>query len=329
MELTYQSAGVDIDAGNELVKRIKQLRTIKNGANWQVIGGIGGFSGLFKLNFNKYKEPILVSSCDGVGTKIKIAQRFNQHNTIGIDLVAMCVNDLVTSGAESLFFLDYLSFGKLNVDVAEEIIEGIVEGCNQADCALLGGETAEMPSVYPEGEYDLAGFAVGVVEKGKMIDGSRINVGDAIIGVASSGLHSNGFSLVRKVFDKDMEHFKDKLLKPTKIYVKSILSLKEAFDLKGIAHITGGGFLENIPRILPDGTKAVIKKDSWQVHQIFNEIQTKGKIQDVEMYRTFNMGIGMVIILPAKEAESAIKKLGEESYLIGQIKIGNKEVEIK
>ncbi len=329
MGLTYQSAGVDIDTGNELVRRIKQLQTIKKDKNWQVVGGIGGFSGLFKLDFNKYKEPLLVSSCDGVGTKIKIAQRFNQHKGIGIDLVAMCVNDLVTSGAESLFFLDYLSFGKLNVEAAEEIITGIVEGCHQAGCALLGGETAEMPSVYSEGEYDLAGFSVGVVEKAKMIDGSRIDVGDVIIGVASSGFHSNGFSLVRKVFDKEMEDFKDELLKPTKIYVKSILELNKVFDLKGIAHITGGGFLENIPRILPDGTKAVIKKGSWQVHQIFNEIQTKGEIQDLEMYRTFNMGIGMVIILPAKEAESAIKKLGEEGYLIGQIEMGNKEVEIK
>ncbi|MEW6096500.1 MAG: phosphoribosylformylglycinamidine cyclo-ligase [bacterium] len=331
MGLTYQSAGVDIDAGNELVKRIKQLKIIKKGKNWQVIGGIGGFGGLFKLDFNKFKEPILVSSCDGVGTKIKIAQRFNQHKSIGIDLVAMCVNDLVTSGAESLFFLDYLSFGKLNVELAEEIINGIVEGCNHAGCALLGGETAEMPSVYPEGEYDLAGFAVGVVEKDKMIDGSQINISDTLIGIASSGLHSNGFSLVRKVFDKDMEDFKDELLKPTKIYVKSILSLKESFDLKGIAHITGGGFLENIPRILPDGTKAVIKKGSWRVPWIFNEIQNRGNIQDIEMYRTFNMGIGMVIILPPQNTEEAIKRLDkfdEKAYLIGQIEEGNKEVEI-
>jgi len=284
------------------------------------------------VDFTKYKEPILVSSCDGVGTKIKIAQRVNQHKDIGIDLVAMCVNDLVTCGAESLFFLDYLSFGKLNVDLAEEIIKGIIEGCNHAGCALLGGETAEMPGVYPEGEYDLAGFAVGIVEKGRVIDGSQIDVGDAIIGIASSGLHSNGFSLVRKVFDKDMHKFKDELLKPTKIYVKSILMLMQSFDLKGIAHITGGGFIENIPRILPNGTKAVIKKGSWEIHSIFNEIQNRGEIADIEMYRTFNMGIGMVIILPPKEAESVIKKLnelGEKSYLIGQIEMGNKEVEIR
>jgi phosphoribosylformylglycinamidine cyclo-ligase len=331
MALTYQLAGVDIDAGNELVNRIKQLKSIKKGKNWQVIGGIGGFGGLFKLDFNKYKEPILVSSCDGVGTKIKIAQKFNQHKSIGIDLVAMCVNDLVTSGAESLFFLDYMSFGKLNVEMAEEIIKGIVEGCNEACCALLGGETAEMPAVYPEGEYDLAGFAVGVVDKQELIDGSKISIGDAVIGIASSGLHSNGFSLVRKVFEKDMELFKDELLKPTKIYVKSILALKQEFDLKGIAHITGGGFLENIPRILPDGTKAVIKKNSWQVHEIFNEIQNRGKIQELEMYRTFNMGIGMVVILPEKEADVIIKRLnelGDKSYLIGQIAIGNKGIEI-
>lgn len=332
MSLTYQSTGVDIEAGNELVRRIKQLKTIKKGKNWQVVGEIGGFGGLFKLDFNKYKEPILVSSCDGVGTKIKLAQKFNQHKTIGIDLVGMCVNDLVTSGAESLFFLDYLSFGKLNVDIAQEIIDGIVVGCRQAGCALLGGETAEMPGVYPAGEYDLAGFAVGVVDKQDLIDGSKISIGDAIIGIASSGLHSNGFSLVRKVFEKDIENLKDELLKPTKIYVKSILALKQEFEIKGIAHITGGGFLENIPRILPDGTKASIKKNSWQLHEIFNMIQNRGKIQDKEMYRTFNMGIGMVIIIPAKEINAAIKKLnklGEESYLIGQIELGNKEVEIK
>lgn len=331
MGLTYQSAGVNIDAGNELVNKIKQLKTIKKDAKWQVVGGIGGFSGLFELDFKKYKEPVLVSSCDGVGTKIKVAQRFNQHHGIGIDLVAMCVNDLVTCGGEPLFFLDYLSFGKLEIDIAEEILKGIVDGCNQAGCALLGGETAEMPSIYPPQEYDLAGFSVGVVEKEKIIDGRRINIGDAIIGLASSGLHSNGFSLVRRVFDKDMEHFKDELLTPTKIYVKSILTLKQEFDLRGIAHITGGGFIDNIPRILPDNTKAVIKRNSWEIHPIFNQIQQRGQVIDLEMYRTFNMGIGLIIILPQKEIEPAMKKLGElgeKSYLIGQVEQGNKEVEI-
>jgi len=332
MGLTYQSAGVDIDAGNELVNRIKQLKTIKKGTHWQVVGGIGGFSGLFELDFKKYKEPILVSSCDGVGTKIKIAQRFNQHYGIGIDLVAMCVNDLVTCGAQPLFFLDYLSFGKLDVDIAEEILDGIVDGCNQAGCSLLGGETAEMPAVYPPQEYDLAGFAVGVVEKKKIIDGNCINIGDAIIGISSSGLHSNGFSLVRKLFDKDIEDFQDELLKPTKIYVKSILVLKQEFDLKGIAHITGGGFLDNIPRILPKGTKAVIKRNSWEIYQIFNEIQKRGQIIDLEMYRTFNMGIGMIIILHENEIEPALKRLnnlGQKTYLIGHIEYGNREIEIK
>lgn len=332
MGLTYQSTGVNIDVGNELVRRIKQLQTIKKGAHWQIIGGIGGFSGLFELDFKRYKEPVLVSSCDGVGTKIKIAQRFNQHYGIGIDLVAMCVNDLVTCGAEPLFFLDYLSFGKLDLEIAEEIVKGMVAGCNQAGCALLGGETAEMPSIYPSQEYDLAGFTVGVVEKEKIIDGSRINVCDAIIGLASSGLHSNGFSLVRFVFDKEMEYFKDELLKPTKIYVKNILRLKQDFDLKGIAHITGGGFIDNIPRILPVGTKAVIKKDAWEKQQIFNQIQQKGQIQDLEMYRTFNMGIGMVIILPQNQVEGVMRRLNEldeKGYLIGQIQKGNKEVEIE
>ncbi|MEW6608748.1 MAG: phosphoribosylformylglycinamidine cyclo-ligase [bacterium] len=332
MGITYKSAGVDINAGNELVRRIKKLPTKIRGSTWQVIGGIGGFSGLFELDFKKYKEPVLVSSCDGVGTKIKIAQKLNQHRGVGIDLVAMCVNDLVTCGAQSLFFLDYLSFGKLNLTVAQEILEGIVEGCNQADCALLGGETAEMPAVYSPDEYDLAGFAVGVVEKGNLIDGNQIAIDDAIIGIASSGLHSNGFSLVRKVFEQDMETFKDELLKPTRIYVKSILTLKESFNLKGIAHITGGGFLDNIPRILPEGTKAVIRRNSWEVPWIFNEIQNRGEIQDLEMYRTFNMGIGMVIIVSEKEFSSAMKKLdslGEKTYLIGQIKAGNNEVEFR
>lgn len=337
MGLTYQSAGVDIDAGNELVRRIKQLKTPQKGAggstsaSWQVMSGIGGFSGLFQVDFKRYKEPILVSSCDGVGTKIKVAQRLNLHQTIGIDLVAMCVNDLVTCGGEPLFFLDYLSFGKLNVDLAEDLVKGIVEGCNQAGCALLGGETAEMPAVYPEGEYDLAGFAVGVVEKKKVIDGSCINVGDAIVGVASSGLHSNGFSLVRKVFDRDMEDFHGELLKPTKIYVKSVLELKKTVDIKGIAHITGGGFLDNIPRILSAGTKAIIKKGSWDIPRIFTEIQKRGEVTDTEMFRTFNMGIGLVVIVATNEAQSAIErlnKLGEMAYLIGQVEIGNKEVEI-
>ncbi len=331
MSLTYQSAGVDIDAGMELVRRIKQLKTPQKGVRWQVLSGIGGFSGLFELDWIRYKNPILVSGCDGVGTKLKIAQRVNLHQTIGIDLVAMCVNDLVTCGGEPLFFLDYLSFGKLDVDMAEDLLKGIVEGCHQAGCALLGGETAEMPSVYPEGEYDLAGFAVGVVEKEEIIDGSRINVGDAIIGIASSGLHSNGFSLVRKVFESDMEAFKDELLKPTKIYVKSVLELKKAVDIKGIAHITGGGFLDNIPRILPQGTKTIIKKGSWNIPLIFSEIQKRGEVTDSEMFRTFNMGIGLVIIMAEKETQTSIerlKALGEQAYLIGQVERGNKEVEI-
>ncbi|MDI6736232.1 MAG: phosphoribosylformylglycinamidine cyclo-ligase [bacterium] len=332
MSLTYQSAGVDIDAGTELVRRIKQLKTPQKTTGWQVLSGIGGFSGLFEIDWTRYKNPILVSSCDGVGTKIKVAQRLNQHRTLGIDLVAMCVNDLVTCGGEPLFFLDYLSFGKLDVDLAEDLLKGIVEGCNQAGCALLGGETAEMPSVYPQGEYDLAGFAVGVVEKEKVIDGSRINAGDAIIGIASSGPHSNGFSLIRKVFESDMENFKDELLNPTRIYVRSVLTLKQMIDIKGLAHITGGGFLDNIPRILPDKTKAVIKKGYWDIPHIFTEIQKRGEVTESEMFRTFNMGIGLVLIVAEKETQISIERLnalGEQTYLIGQVEMGNKEVEIK
>lgn len=327
--LTYKDAGVDIEAGNQLVSLIKPIasRTHRPG----VLSGIGGFGALFELPLNRYKNPVLVSSTDGVGTKLKLALAMKTHDTIGIDLVAMCVNDLIVQGAEPLFFLDYFATSHLQVDVAAEVIKGIGVGCEQAGAALVGGETAEMPGIYSIGEYDLAGFAVGIVEKDKIIDGSKVANGDILIGIASSGVHSNGYSLVRKIIEDNNISFLSKvgghtlgeaLLLPTRIYVKSILKLLEHVDVHAMAHITGGGFIDNIPRVLPPYTKAIIDANSWQQPPIFNWLQTHGNIPDLEMYRTFNCGIGMILAVAKKDASNTVKilnDLGEEVWPIGVI----------
>lgn len=340
--LSYKDAGVDINAGNELVERIKPH--VKRTTRPEVIGGLGGFGALCALP-NKYKEPILVSGTDGVGTKLRLAIDLKKHDTIGIDLVAMCVNDLVVQGAEPLFFLDYYATGKLEVDVASDVVKGIAEGCVQSGCALVGGETAEMPGMYHAGDYDLAGFCVGVVEKSQIIDGSKVQAGDALIALGSSGPHSNGYSLIRKVIDVAGVNpateqlagkaLGDQLLAPTKIYVKSVLELIEKVDVHAIAHLTGGGFWENIPRVLPDNTKAVIDEKSWEWQPVFKWLQEKGNIDSYEMYRTFNCGVGMVIALPQADVEKALNLLrqaGENAWLIGQIESlnpGEKQVIIR
>jgi len=332
MGKSYKETGVDIDLANQIVKKIKPL--IVKTSIPGVLSGIGGFGGLFSLAGQNYKEPVLVSSTDGVGTKLKISFALNKHNTVGIDLVAMSVNDIITCGAKPLFFLDYISIGKLSKKVVVELIKGITEGCKMADCALLGGETAEMPGFYSEGEYDLAGFAVGVVEKSQIIDGKKIKEGDAVIGIASNGLHSNGFSLARKVLlesnkykidDKVSsfgEYLGEELLTPTKIYVQPVLHLLEKYKILGIAHITGGGMVENIPRILPEGVSVQINQNSWPKPPIFSLIQKEGEISNEEMYRTFNMGIGMVLIVRPDKVKEIIKELKQmnfPSYLIGRV----------
>ena len=329
---TYRDAGVDIDRANSFIEKIKPM--IKTASRREVMSGIGGFGGLFHLDVSKNRDPILVSSTDGVGTKLMIAQMLDKHDTVGIDLVAMSVNDVVVQGAEPLFFLDYIATGKIRVETSVKIVEGVVRGCQEAGCALIGGETAEMPGFYPDGEYDLAGFCVGVVEADKLIDGSEIRVGDRIVGIASSGLHSNGFSLARRVlFDEGKLNPKDcfdglelplgdELLKPTRIYVKSILNLIKNFSIRGIVHITGGGFLDNIPRIVPGPCRAVIKKKSWPIPPVFELIQKTGNIEENEMLRVFNMGIGMMIIVSEKdqaEIMERLEKLGEKAYSIGTI----------
>lgn len=318
-QVTYRDSGVDIDKADQLVDYI--ARAAKRTYSPGVVAGIGGFSAAFSMP-KGYKNPLLVSCTDGVGTKLKIAFALNKHSTVGIDLVAMSINDLVTCGAKPLFFLDYFATGKLNSRQAKEVLKGIIEGCKISNCALIGGETAEMPDFYAPGEYDLSGFAVGIVEKDKIIDGRKIKPGDMVIGLASSGLHSNGFSLVRKLISKkEWKKFEEVLLKPTKIYSNLILKLIEKFSIKGIAHITGGGFLENIPRILPDGTGIIIKKGTWKVHKIFNILQKLGNISDDEMYRTFNMGIGMVLVVPLKLAKNVLKFVNkyENAYIIGEV----------
>ena len=319
--LSYKDAGVDINAGNALVERIKP--EVKRTTRAEVIGGLGGFGALCAIP-SKYKEPILVSGTDGVGTKLRLAIDLKKHDTIGIDLVARCVNDLVVQGAEPLFFLDYYATGKLDVDVAADVVKGIADGCVQSGCALVGGETAEMPGMYHAGDYDLAGFCVGVVEKSEIIDGSRVKNGDALIALGSSGPHSNGYSLVRKVIDVsgvnpatellDNKPLSEHVLAPTKIYVKSVLALIKQADVHAIAHLTGGGFWENIPRVLPKNTKAVIDEKSWEWPSVFNWLQEKGNIDTYEMYRTFNCGVGMVIALPQEQVETALailKQAGE------------------
>jgi phosphoribosylformylglycinamidine cyclo-ligase len=327
--LTYRDAGVDIDAGDELVERIKPFaaKTMRP----EVLGGIGGFGALVEVS-KKFKEPVMVSGTDGVGTKLKLAFRMKKHDTIGIDLVAMSVNDILVSGAEPIFFLDYFACGQLDVGVAADVVKGIARGCELANCALIGGETAEMPGMYDPNEYDLAGFAVGLVEKSKIIDGTTIRPGDAVIGLASSGPHSNGFSLVRKVVavsGSDLfEPFDDKrtlgeaLLEPTRIYVRQVLAVMQKVQVKGLAHITGGGLTENVPRVLPQNVAARLEASRWKRPAIFDWLQKKGHIEDSEMHRTFNCGIGMVVIVAAKDAKAAVEAFsaeGIESSSIGTI----------
>ncbi len=327
--ISYRDAGVDMEAGDALVEQIKPFakRTMRP----EVLGGIGGFGSLFEMP-KKFKNPVLVSGTDGVGTKLKLAFELNKHDTVGIDLVAMSVNDILVQGAEPLFFVDYFACGKLEVGTAAQVIKGIAEGCEQSGCALVGGETAEMPGMYPAGEYDLAGFAVGCVDKENIINGTTIAVGDVVLGLASSGAHSNGYSLIRKLIDKsgiDFESdfhgrkFKDVVMAPTRIYVKPLLALIAAMPVKGMAHITGGGITENIPRVLPAGLTAEIKKGSWTMPPLFTWLQAQGNVADSEMYKTFNCGIGMAVIVAKEQAAAAQKLLqdaGETVFEIGHIR---------
>lgn len=327
--LSYKDAGVDIDAGNALVDRIKGV--VKQTKRPEVMGGLGGFGALCALP-QKYREPILVSGTDGVGTKLRLAMDLKRHDTIGIDLVAMCVNDLVVQGAEPLFFLDYFATGKLDVDTAAQVITGIAEGCKQSGCSLVGGETAEMPGMYHGEDYDVAGFCVGVVEKAEIIDGTKVQAGDALLALASSGPHSNGYSLVRKILEFSQtdplkttlagKPLADHLLEPTRIYVKSLLQLIAQTEVHAIAHLTGGGFWENIPRVLPAGTQAVIDEKSWQWPAVFDWLQQAGNVSRHEMYRTFNCGVGMVIAVPAANAAQVLdllSQLGETAWKLGEI----------
>ncbi|TNF36760.1 MAG: phosphoribosylformylglycinamidine cyclo-ligase [Gammaproteobacteria bacterium] len=326
--LSYRDAGVDIDAGNELVQRIKPH--VAKTQRPEVIGGIGGFGALFEVP-HQYKQPVLVSGTDGVGTKLKLAIQLNKHDTIGIDLVAMCVNDILVLGAEPLFFLDYYATGHLDNDVAANVIKGIADGCQQAGAALVGGETAEMPGMYEKGDYDLAGFCVGVVEKQAIIDGSKVAAGDVLIGIASSGPHSNGYSLIRKIIEVSKADLNspcgdttlaNALMAPTRIYVKAIRQLLEQVDLHGLSHITGGGLLENIPRVMPENTRAQIDKASWQLPPVFQWLQQNGNVEQQEMYRTFNCGVGMVLVMNAEDAAQAIEILnaaGERAWRLGEI----------
>ena len=327
--LSYRDAGVDIDAGDRLVENIKPYakRTMRP----EVLSGIGGFGGLVEIS-KKFREPVLVSGTDGVGTKLKLAFELDRHDTVGIDLVGMSVNDILVQGAEPLFFLDYFACGKLNVEAATEVIKGIAQGCEQAGCALIGGETAEMPGMYPVGEYDLAGFAVGVVEKADIITGSDIKPGDVVLGLASNGAHSNGYSLVRKIIERskpdlnakfdDERTLADCIMAPTRIYVKPLLELMRLLRIKGMAHITGGGLLENIPRVLPENVTAVLDSRSWHTPKLFDWLREQGNVAQQEMYRTFNCGIGMVVIMDKNDASSALNQLkasGETAWVIGTI----------
>jgi phosphoribosylformylglycinamidine cyclo-ligase len=331
--LSYRDAGVDIDAGDQLVENIKPFakRTMRP----EVLSGIGGFGGLVEIS-KKFKEPVLVSGTDGVGTKLKLAFELNRHDTVGIDLVAMSVNDILVQGAEPLFFLDYFACGKLDVAAATEVIKGIALGCEQSGCALIGGETAEMPGMYPVGEYDLAGFAVGVVEKSKIITGENIKAGDVVLGLASNGAHSNGYSLVRKIIERSHPDLNAKfdgertladcIMAPTRLYVKPLLSLMQTITVKGMAHITGGGITENVPRVLPGNVVADIDSKTWQMPKLFHWLRDGGNVEAQEMFRTFNCGIGMVVIVAAEDADAAIKNLnaaGETVTRIGVIRARN------
>lgn len=332
--LSYKDAGVDIDAGDHLVERIKGVA--KRTARPEVMGGLGGFGALCKIPAG-YKEPVLVSGTDGVGTKLRLAMDLQQHDTLGIDLVAMCVNDLVVCGAEPLFFLDYYATGHLNVDIAARVVTGIGEGCLQAGCALVGGETAEMPGMYEGEDYDLAGFCTGVVEHADIIDGSKVAAGDVLIGLASSGVHSNGYSLVRKILEVskadtqaafDGRTLGEVLMTPTRIYVKQILKLIKALPVHGIAHITGGGLPGNLPRVMAPNTEAVINESSWQWPAVFQWLQEQGNVARPEMYRTFNCGVGMVVVVPADKADAAIELLkaeGEKAWRLGEIRASASE----
>jgi len=329
VSLSYRDAGVDIDAGDALIEAIKPFakRTMRDG----VLAGIGGFGALFEVS-KKYREPVLVSGTDGVGTKLKLAFHLNRHDTVGIDLVAMSVNDILVQGAEPLFFLDYFACGRLNVATATDVIKGIAAGCEQAGCALIGGETAEMPSMYPDGEYDLAGFAVGAVEKSRIIDGKKISPGDVVLGLASSGAHSNGYSLVRKILDVAQPDLNadfhgrplsDVLIAPTRIYVKPLLALMEKIDVHGLVHITGGGLVENIPRVLQPNLTAVLQRDAWQMPPLFTWLQQHGGVADAEMHRVFNCGIGMTVIVSKDNADAAqamLRQAGETVFRVGEIR---------
>ena len=329
VSLSYRDSGVDIDAGNELVERIKPA--IKSTHREGCVGSIGGFGGLFDLPLDRYQKPMLVSGTDGVGTKLKLAIDLQQYDGIGIDLVAMCANDIAVLGAEALFFLDYYATGKLHLDIAEPVINGIAEGCRQAGCALIGGETAEMPGVYSSGDFDLAGFCVGIVEKDRIIDGSNVSPSDSVIALSSSGPHSNGYSLIRKIIEVSgvdlnsrcgEQSLGEALIKPTRIYVKNLLELNKTCRVNAIAHITGGGLLENIPRVLPEHCAAQINLSSWQLPNVFEWLKEAGNVEDTEMYRTFNCGVGMVLVVSQDMEQTALDKLqalGEKAWVIGQI----------
>jgi phosphoribosylformylglycinamidine cyclo-ligase len=336
--VTYREAGVDIDAGEELVERIKPH--VKRSMRREVLGGLGGFGALVEVPLDRYRKPVLVSGTDGVGTKLRLAIDTGRHDTVGIDLVAMCVNDVVVQGAEPLFFLDYFATGKLDVGVGERLIAGIVEGCVQAGCALVGGETAEMPGMYHGEDYDLAGFCVGIVEKDAIIDGSATRAGDVVLGLPSSGPHSNGFSLIRKILQVsgadlqaplDGASLVDRLMAPTRIYVKPLLELIAQLPVHGIAHITGGGLVENIPRVVPEGLEVVLERKSWRREAVFDWLQRQGQVADAEMYRVFNCGIGMTVQVAAADAQRAIgllRERGVEALVIGEVRAGTRGVVI-
>ena len=336
--VTYLDAGVDIDAGDELVERIKPK--VKRSMRPEVLGGIGGFGALVEVPLDRYRKPVLVSGTDGVGTKLRLAIDTRRHDGVGIDLVAMCVNDVVVQGAEPLYFLDYYASGKLDVEVGERVIAGIVEGCVQAGCALVGGETAEMPGMYHGADYDLAGFCVGVVEKDAIIDGTKTRAGDVVLGLPSSGPHSNGFSLIRKILQVSAADLKtnldgasliDRLMTPTRIYVKPLLKLMSELAPHGLSHITGGGLVDNIPRVLPEGLEVVLERSAWQRNPVFEWLQRQGKVADAEMYRVFNCGIGMTVHMAAADAQRAIDVLrdaGQEALVIGEVRTGTRGVVI-
>jgi phosphoribosylformylglycinamidine cyclo-ligase len=336
--VTYRDAGVDIDAGEELVERIKP--GVRRSMRREVLGGIGGFGALVEVPLDRYRKPVLVSGTDGVGTKLRLAIDTGRHDTVGIDLVAMCVNDVVVQGAEPLFFLDYFATGKLVVDIGARVIAGIVDGCVQAGCALVGGETAEMPGMYHGDDYDLAGFCVGIVEKDAIIDGSRTAAGDIVLGLPSSGPHSNGFSMIRKILqvsgadletDLDGAALGDRLMTPTRIYVKALLKLVSALPVHGLSHITGGGLVDNIPRVVPDGLEVVLERRAWRREPVFEWLQHAGRVADQEMYRVFNCGIGMTIQVAAKDADRAasiLREAGQEALVIGEVQSGTRGVVI-